>query len=996
MSMAGSLLSLALALSLVIRADSADDPRAVVRRALRAVEGDSVRAVAAAWEKRLRGDPADRAAVLGLASVARLTYDYPAAERLYDQLLAGDSTAPDRYAAYARLGRAWMFEDRGLSNDAAKAFAHARVVARGARDALAEGEALVGMAFPRARTEGMAVGMAVLDSAARLVPDTVLDLRAELHRRRAVFLGVQADSAAMSEAVLSRDLGRRAGLLRAEALGIRTIGQILGWREESDSAAVVFRQAEELFRRAHDRAWVAVAALDRVNTLLNLGDVGEAREALRTVLSEAEAARSLWGIANAHNGLGMVAMYLNDQVAAAEHLQKAAAMFEAQGDPSSVMKARELLAWSALGAGDFATAKRYTRETMEFYRKTGELPEQFYGMRRMAAIATRERDWSTAERALRDAREFARALERKLGQPLWRNELAYDAGRLAFHRGDMDTAERSFVEYLASFDSTQHVLRYDARAQLAAIHARRGELARAERELTAAADELDRWRATLTDRELRLLAFQTSALELNEPEANVARVLGALAAGGREAAAFEIAERQRARELSDRLTEAAALRARRSTPGPDAAPRGPHSERVTAASVAAALDDRTAILEYEGAPGDTPTTLFVLTRRGVRAHILAPMDSLTEDIGRFVNLTESGADAGLPARSLGAALMDPALGALPVEITHLVVIPDGALYRVPFDALRLADGRYLVERYAVGLAPSSAVFSALRRRPLNEASVVRLLAFGDPAFASEAAPGDPPDAGHYRENEDSYRSAFAAAGGLPRLAGSGREAALVARYADTAVVRRRAAASAAYLKRTPLGAFRVVHLATHALVDDRTVARTALALAPGGGESGFVTPGDLAALELDADLVVLSACRTAGGVVVVGEGVQGLTAPLLQAGARSVVATAWRIGDRRTVAFVDAFYAGLARGLPVDEALRAAKLRALRRGAPAKEWAAFSVVGDPLVRLPMRTPPRRVPWWLVALALVGGGAVAYGVRVRSRHAAERRSVPSAS
>jgi hypothetical protein len=91
-------------------------------------------------------------------------------------------------------------------------------------------------------------------------------------------------------------------------------------------------------------------------------------------------------------------------------------------------------------------------------------------------------------------------------------------------------------------------------------------------------------------------------------------------------------------------------------------------------------------------------------------------------------------------------------------------------------------------------------------------------------------------------------------------------------------------------------------------------------------------------------------------VVVDGEGVQGLTAPLLQAGARAVVATRWRIGDESAVAFVDALYGALARGLPVGEALRAAKLDAIRRGAPPSVWGAFTVVGDPFVTVPLRAP----------------------------------------
>jgi len=153
----------------------------------------------------------------------------------------------------------------------------------------------------------------------------------------------------------------------------------------------------------------------------------------------------------------------------------------------------------------------------------------------------------------------------------------------------------------------------------------------------------------------------------------------------------------------------------------------------------------------------------------------------------------------------------------------------------------------------------------------------------------------------------------------------------------------------------------VLHFATHALVDEQSVARTALALTPSEGENGLVGAGDLAALSLDADLVVLSACRSAGGVLIGGEGVQGLTSPLLQAGARSIVATNWRINDQRVVPFIERFYDGLARGLNVTDALRAAKVGALAAGEPPRIWAAFLAIGDPLVTVPLREPAKS--WW---------------------------------
>jgi CHAT domain-containing protein len=400
---------------------------------------------------------------------------------------------------------------------------------------------------------------------------------------------------------------------------------------------------------------------------------------------------------------------------------------------------------------------------------------------------------------------------------------------------------------------------------------------------------------------------------------------------------------------------------------------------ASAAEVRAALPDSgTAILQYVAGAGGAPTTLFVVTRDSIGAHLLPSLDSIGRRVARYVSLLEAGGDPRTLARRLGADLLDAALAALPRHVHRLVVVPDGPLHRIPFDALRLADGRYVVERYAVSVAPSAVVVTALWRRPHEGGTParrpVRVLAFGDPIF-SEAATDDAGGAEEYRE-------AFGDIATLPRLPESGREARRVVQYAANGVVRLGRDASAAYLKRAPLDSFRVLHLATHALVDGRTLARTAVVLTPGEGESGFVGPGDLAALDLDADLVVLSACRTAGGVVLAGEGVQGLTAPLLQAGARSVVATGWRIGDRAAVGTVDAFYAALASGLPVAEALRAAKLDALRRGAPPGEWAAFTLVGDPLVTVPLDSPSPMARWWLAAPVLAALAAPAYLLRGR--------------
>ena len=395
------------------------------------------------------------------------------------------------------------------------------------------------------------------------------------------------------------------------------------------------------------------------------------------------------------------------------------------------------------------------------------------------------------------------------------------------------------------------------------------------------------------------------------------------------------------------------------------------------------------MLEYVAGSEGAPTTLFALSRAGVRAAVLPSADTLAPAIRRLVAMVENGGRPDALMRSLGAALLEPARTLLPDGVTRLVIVPDGPLHHLPFDALTLADGETAVERWAIGLAPSASLAATLWRRdaPGEPGRVPgRVLAMGDPQFPLELS------ASAMRDGE-TYRSAFAAAGGLPRLKGSGEEVRTVARYAaGGSEVRTRAEASEAWLKMAPLERFDVIHLATHALVDERSLTRTALALAPSGAEDGFLSPADIAGLKLDADLVVLSACRTAGGVTIAGEGVQGLTTPLVAAGARSVIATQWRVGDRSTVRLVADLYDGLARGLTVAEALREAKLAALRRGAPPGEWAGFTVVGDPTAKVPLvkpSTPP--VDLRLAAALLVVLGVAGYWALRRRGRSADRAS-----
>jgi CHAT domain-containing protein len=921
-------------------------PRAVVRLAAAAVRGDSVTAVRTRWQTSLAHDSSDRAATLGLATLARLTYDYPLAERLYRRLVPAASGKADGYTVYARLGLAQGYDEYGSMADIKGLLADALRDARAIRDRAAEGEALLWVGYVGSRSAGLETALAYYDSALRVLPRDAPDLEAATRCRRAHTLVVLGRGERAARLASATALARRVGEPRALAPCIRARAIALGHRGHGDSAAVVYREFADVLRRAHDRSGRALALVWEATSLReDLADYGDAREVLAEAQVEAVLSHNQYAQAVTQLFLGQLYLALNDYRAASGYLDQAVAASAAVGDSEALNVSRSWRALVNLAAGDYPSARKESLETLEFFRREGDVENQSEVVQTLANIAIRERDWLAAERAL----DSSETLLRRLGTVAWRVEQPLERGRLALYRGDSSAAGRAFSRYLEGLDTAAHLQRYEARAYLADTDARQGKLKDAEKQLAAGADELDRWRATLSARDLRVTAFQANASAQNDRNASFARALAAIATGGRAEAAFALAERRRARELTDRLLQNAALE--RGEP-----PRGalPHEvQRVGTKDVAALLPDRTALLEFVTGALGAPTTVFVVTRtRGgaeIRARALAPADSLTGSIARFLALVARGEEASADARMLGRLLLEPAVAELLPEITRLVIVPDGALHRVPWDALRLRDGRLAVERYAIGIAPSAALVAALWRKadPARPAGA-RILALGDPAFPSDSSSASRGWA------TGTYLSAFATAGGLPRLRGSGQEVRAIARYAKDADVRLGLDASESFLERAELTGYRVVHLATHALVDDRISVRTALALAPGGGADGFVTPGELARLRLDADLVVLSACRTAGGVVVDGEGVQGLTAPLLEAGARSIVATTWRVGDESTVRLVERFYAGLSRGLPVAEALRTAKLDALQRGVPPGGWAAFTVVGDPLVVVRLR------------------------------------------
>ena len=227
--------------------------------------------------------------------------------------------------------------------------------------------------------------------------------------------------------------------------------------------------------------------------------------------------------------------------------------------------------------------------------------------------------------------------------------------------------------------------------------------------------------------------------------------------------------------------------------------------------------------------------------------------------------------------------------------------------------------------------------------------------FADPVFRADDARFGAAGKAATGEEEDLLRAAEESGfGALSRLHFSREEAQAIESLANPA--RRWIAldfdASRAAVEKPQLSRYRIVHFATHGLIDSRRPELSGIVLSmvdrEGHPQDGFLRLHEIYNLKLNADLVVLSACRTALGEAVRSEGMIGLARGFMYAGAPQVLASLWSVDDRATAEFMRRFYeALLQRGLAAPAALQAAQLSMVQeaRWKDPYYWSAFVLQG---------------------------------------------------
>lgn len=708
----------------------------------------------------------------------------------------------------------------------------------------------------------------------------------------------------------------------ADALVLNNLGLCYQSLAEHGKAIAYFRSALAFFMENRKPRMAMRARLNLGRSYMLLGRTALAERTLRETLAAAEALADTSGTADALNNLGQTLLAARRPGDAREQLLKALHLYQSVNATRGQSSALHFLGVEAAARNDPDSARRFFSEASRIRLAAGLLDDASESFYTLAELEYRAGDPAAARPQVDRAISLIENVRSKLPN--------------AMLRGSYYARKRRFFDL--STDIAMHSVNGSPELGLLAAEQARGR---------AILDQVTN--GTITGpvpsgilKERGRIRAELDILSARVSESDPSR------ADEQTRAKIERDREQVRTRIQMLLAEheqASAVIRKAATTSPVAKPLSSIDE------LCAALDERTVILEYH--LGESRSYLWVIGRNAVRAFTLPPrkrIEGLIAQVaGQFGDILERRRSAekrrafDTALRKLAAAILDPISGIrLP---PRLVLVLDRGLYRVPMAALKPS---WLKEPLGLAFeliqAPSAAyVVSGRRPRPVSTFPRSALVV-ADPVFSADDPRVQPPVANRRR------------AEALPRLPFTGELSAVT-----SAMPRERVRAltgfdaSMAALKRARARDYAVLHLSTHASIDDGIpeLSWVALSLVDAGGrpQNGYLRPYHLPELGLNGSTVVLSSCRTGLGKEITGEGLAGFATSLFSAGAAQFVLTSSKVDAESSSAFFTEVYrrylaeprAGMERSLL---AARRAMGRSARWSDPYY-WASPMVMGVP-------------------------------------------------
>ena len=746
---------------------------------------------------------------------------------------------------------------------------------------------------------------------------------------------------------LQRQLG-----LRLEETRSHNNKAVAQWQlGEATEALATYEVLLPLRHELKDQAGEALTLSGMANCYLSLGETAAALDRYREALAIWQTLGDKNGIAEVHNSLGNALVQLGEFDRAQADFEVAQTLWRATGNKLRLLYVRNNLGWVAVGRREYRRALAHLDGLVAELEPTGDRRAVAYVHHNLGSVYAGLHDPARAQESFRQSLAIKQETGDRVGE-------AYTLQALGELAATTEERLRYWEQALTIRrdvpDANGLIVTLGA---LARWHYEQKNFAAARQELTEAIELIESRRSALVSQDLRATYlsrkrdyYELLALVLLEQDET--------------AEALAVAERARGRQLLDRLADSLAgvrkgvdpallARERKLQQAINAAAengarprlaallreardvaeeirrRSPRyaslvaPQPVSADRMQALLGPGEVLVQY--LLGKEQSLVWTVTRTSLSAARL-PAEAVVEELVRGLRRTV----AGRGNWSAAAAALRRAIGPPRLPPAHRVIVAaDGALESVPF---ALVFG----EQYELAGLPSASALALRRSEPAASGRRIDILA--DPIFS----PAD-----------GRLAKPAAAGSGRPRLRFSRVEAEAIAALAPAASrrVALDAAASRAFLQGSADAA--VLHLATHAEIDAQHPELSGLALsqfdAEGRPVDGFLRLGEIFGLALRARLVTLSACRSAGGTDLPGEGLISLTRGFLYAGAGAVLASLWDVDDRATAELMKRFYQlHWQQKIAPPSALRQAQR--LLRAEPGWEhpyyWAAFTLQGE--------------------------------------------------
>lgn len=826
-----------------------------------------------------------------------------------------------------------------------------------------------------------------------------------IHMRR----GELAEASRLSTAALA--VARKAGNRTEEAFALTVMGIVYGRSGEPERAVEAFQGAHRVARemglkRSESGALnnLGIATKDLGDNRLSLEYYERALVVIRARGDRNLEANTLTNLGNVHRLLGEY-----EQALAA--YEAGLALARDAGNAEYEARALNMIGSTFYRLGEFRKALDYHRQSLDIRRRIIDVASEAASLDGAGLALHRLGDSEQAIRDLTEALRIRRATAERLGESDTLRNLALverDRGNMTAALGHIEAAVQLtddmrgqvmspdlrtsfiaaeqdryelYIDVLMQLHKDRPGNGFDVRALEASERGRARVLL--ESLLEARSDIREGVDASLLERE------RTSQAQLSAASARLSRLLT------RQSEPTEIDATRASletlsveyRQLQDRI--------RKESPG-YAALTQPGS--VSVGDIQRELVDAdTVLLEYS--LGETRSWLWAVTPTAVSSFELPPRREV-EAVGRRVygllTARQARLDESLSTRSARVAKADAEwrrestvlgrmlLGQVAAHYgdawrgRRLLIVAADVLQFLPFSALSdpASEGQPLVVDHEIVNLPSASVLAIIRQQTDGRPQPPQQLAvIADPVFEAD----DPRIAATTRGQADRARIATRGSTDAPGVSAAARALRSVEDLSESPVprlsrlpfTRREALAISALVpaeqrleatgfqaSRTTvmsgdLAEYRLVHFATHGFLNSAQPGLSGLVLSlldqDGKAQDGFLRLNDIYNLRLRADVVVLSACQTALGKEIRGEGVIGLTRGFMYAGARRVVASLWQVNDNATAELMKRFYQGmLVDRLTPAAALRRAQrqLAAMPRWASPYYWAPFVLQGD--------------------------------------------------